>query len=318
MALLAAAMLPGLQIMSAASEAVVTRNGWSFDRCQFHNSNAELEAALKKKGFGLPLTGWTEFKLSVPKQGWYELWIGGIPMDGLVTYSSMGKRYSAWDCLTPRTMKGLMSQERWSSKRRICFSAKEDTRCVSGDWDFLGPCWASGNCDWADNPAGCIRARVNGSPIIEPGGKVSLRVTGGATSPTHYKLVLKNEMTGAITPGCDVDFPASATAADQDVEIPVAEEGVYQILAQVDGKLLRPSDLKAGDILVAKGPAPAPPADPNILAVAGPFSPGAVLQRDKPLPVWGSTAPGEEVTVTLAGQAKKAKCARRWPVAGGS
>ena len=61
-------------------------------------------------------------------------------------------------------------------------------------------------------------------------------MTGGAASPTHYQLVLKNAMTGVITPGCDVDFPASATAMDQDVEIPVAEEGVYQILSEVDGE----------------------------------------------------------------------------------
>ena len=32
------------------------------------------------------------------------------------------------------------------------------------------------------------------------------------------------------------------------------------------------------------------------------FSNGAVLQRDQPVPVWGTAAEGEKVTVTIAGQ----------------
>jgi len=34
------------------------------------------------------------------------------------------------------------------------------------------------------------------------------------------------------------------------------------------------------------------------------FSEGCVLQRDLPLPVWGTAAPGEQVTVAIAGQSK--------------
>src|SRR3954451_2323611 len=37
------------------------------------------------------------------------------------------------------------------------------------------------------------------------------------------------------------------------------------------------------------------------------FSDFAVLQRDMPLPVWGWADPGEEVTVSIAGQKHKAK-----------
>ncbi len=316
-ALLAAAILPRLQIVSAASEAVVTRNGWSFDRCQFHDSNARVEEALQKKGPSLPLTGWTEFDFSVPKQGWYELWIGAVPDGWPRDLFVDGKTVFRLGLSYPEDHEGPYVTGKVEFKEANLFFSKGKHTLRFRRLGFPGTLLGVWELrDSADNPAGCIRARVHGSPIIEPGGKVSLRVTGGATSPTHYKLVLKNEMTGAISPGCDVDFPASATAVDQDVQIPVAEEGVYQILAQVDGKLLRPSDLKAGDILVAKGPAPVAPVDPNKLAVAGPFSRGAVLQRDKPLPVWGWTAPGEEVTVTLAGQAKKTNCGAngRWQV----
>ena len=33
------------------------------------------------------------------------------------------------------------------------------------------------------------------------------------------------------------------------------------------------------------------------VSLASPFQDHAVLQRDKPLPVWGRAAPGEKVTV---------------------
>lgn len=47
------------------------------------------------------------------------------------------------------------------------------------------------------------------------------------------------------------------------------------------------------------------------------FQDHAVLQRDKPVPVWGRAAPGEEVAVTFAGQTVRATADRagRWRVA---
>lgn len=52
------------------------------------------------------------------------------------------------------------------------------------------------------------------------------------------------------------------------------------------------------------------------VAVSGLFSDHMVLQRDMPLPVWGSARPGEEVAVTLANRkgAAKADAAGRWRV----
>lgn len=46
------------------------------------------------------------------------------------------------------------------------------------------------------------------------------------------------------------------------------------------------------------------------------FSDHMVLQRDKPIPVWGTAAPGEEVVVEFAGQKKNAKAdaAGKWMV----
>ena len=43
------------------------------------------------------------------------------------------------------------------------------------------------------------------------------------------------------------------------------------------------------------------------MKLAALFSDHLVLQSGKPVPVWGWAAPGEEVTVTIAGQSKSAK-----------
>ena len=42
------------------------------------------------------------------------------------------------------------------------------------------------------------------------------------------------------------------------------------------------------------------------LTVGRPFADGAVLQRDRPVPVWGTAAPGAEVKVSFGGQEKSA------------
>ncbi|HSI65487.1 MAG TPA: sialate O-acetylesterase, partial [Candidatus Saccharimonadia bacterium] len=53
------------------------------------------------------------------------------------------------------------------------------------------------------------------------------------------------------------------------------------------------------------------------ITLAPPFQNGAVIQRDKPAPIWGRATPGKEVTVSFAGQAKKTTAAAdgRWQVA---
>ncbi len=53
-------------------------------------------------------------------------------------------------------------------------------------------------------------------------------------------------------------------------------------------------------VLMTTGTAMAVPTLPNV------FSAHAVLQRDTPLPVWGTAAPGEKLTVELAGQRQAA------------
>ncbi|MHC4202900.1 MAG: hypothetical protein ACYSU0_23160, partial [Planctomycetota bacterium] len=52
------------------------------------------------------------------------------------------------------------------------------------------------------------------------------------------------------------------------------------------------------------------------LEIASVFGPEMILQRDTPVPVWGTAAPGESVTVTFAGQSRTAAADKggRWSV----
>ena len=52
------------------------------------------------------------------------------------------------------------------------------------------------------------------------------------------------------------------------------------------------------------------------LTLAPPFADGAVLQRDKPVPVWGTAEPGERISVAFAGQTvgATADAKGRWKV----
>ena len=47
------------------------------------------------------------------------------------------------------------------------------------------------------------------------------------------------------------------------------------------------------------------PAEAKV-TTATPFADNMVLQRDRPVPVWGVADPGEKVTVSFAGQTKSA------------
>jgi sialate O-acetylesterase len=53
---------------------------------------------------------------------------------------------------------------------------------------------------------------------------------------------------------------------------------------------------------------------PAAVELPGLFTSGAVLQRDRPVPVWGRAAPGEVVTVTLGEKRRQATAAAdgRW------
>ncbi len=81
------------------------------------------------------------------------------------------------------------------------------------------------------------------------------------------------------------------------------------LLASLTGSAAEKKNLPKADVVEV-------PAIGQGLCVANAFQSNMVLQRDKPLNIWGWAAPGEEVTLAFAGQQVRAKAAadRSWQV----
>ncbi|HEY3378915.1 MAG TPA: hypothetical protein VGL77_15625 [Armatimonadota bacterium] len=226
--------------------AVIQRQGWSFDQSVLEWYTWAKPDEEKQKGTFHNLCGWTEYTFDIPQRGWYELWETGntpewprdIFLDGRLLFNLT---VSAKDDVLPN---GSFKEANLYLKpgvhtlrfRRLGFPgvlpAKWELRAGDGD------------------PASCIAARVVGQNIVRAQSKIKIQCMGGTTQATSYALVVRDEESKELTPVGTVAFPASATPIMQDIDVSFPKQGSYTLLAQVDGKLLRPADLKAGLFIV--------------------------------------------------------------------
>lgn len=289
---------------TGAASVVINRDGWSYDRAEFREAPDKVES-LKAAAKPLALTGAAEYDITIPVTGWYELWLGECPPEWQRDVFVDGKTVSRLqlstgaDKLDPMPRKGIQFKE-----LNVFLTAGNHTLRFQrlGFPGFLPGVWELRLSQ--GNPAGSVRVSVDQRRIGEPGSSLTLKVQGGGTTgPTSYDLYWRNEVTEATTPAARVGFPASAAMQEKAVEVTMPEAGFYTLQGKVNEAWLRPSDLKAGYFLSAKSAARnTTNQDPNAFQLAAPFLDGVVLQREKPLPVWGWSAPGDAVTVSLAGQ----------------
>ena len=307
-----------LSVSSGAETVVIDRDGWTYDRANFREPSAKV-ADTKTARKGMSLTGWAEYDVTVPKTGWYELWLGGCPpgwprdvfVDGetvtrlaLSSGSDVQEKASAQG-VQFKELNVFLSEGRHALRfQRLSFPGA------------LPTVWELRLSD--GSPASCIRAIVTQSRIGEPGAGLALTVQGGGTGvAAGYDLFWRNEATGTDLAAGRVEFPAGGARVEKPLALMFPGEGFYSLQAKAGGKWLRPSDLKAGYFLSAKSRGkPMQAADAPAFQFAGPFRDGAVLQREKPLTVWGWSKPGEPVTVTLAGQTAQTTADKngRWQV----
>ncbi|AWI08137.1 sialate O-acetylesterase [Ereboglobus luteus] len=306
-----ALILAARAVLLAAPD-VIRRDGWSYDRADFLASAEKIAAAKSARG-GVRLAGWVEFDVNVAKSGWYELLIGGITpewprdlyVDGALIYR-LG-RATAADALPNAAAHGVQFKDTdlylSAGSHTLRFRRQREPGAQPGVWE-LRPS-ASGD------DAAAIRVEVAGPRIVDPGEPVMLRVTGGGTGrASTYTLFLRDEVADVVsaTPCATVAFSASVKPETRDVPVTLAGHGLYTIIARSGDHELRPSEFKVGRLLATKGAGSArpinfaPPVSGKSPLLAAPFCNGAVLQRDKPLPVWGWAAPGDKITVTFAGQ----------------
>ena len=291
-----------------AGTAAVVRDGWSYDRASFREPAAKVgETKAAKKG--LKLTGWAEYDVTVLASGWYELWLGGCPpewprdvyLDG-EAISRLQVSFGA-DKLAAPNPRGVQFKE-----LNLFLSAGKHTLRFQrlGAPGVLPEAWELRPSDGA--AASCIRLASASDRIGEPGASTAVKILGGGTgAATGYDLFWRDEATGVDISAGRVDFEAGDAPVEKSVALTLPKAGLYSLQAKSGGVWLRPSDLKAGYFLsaerrrVASDAANAP-----AFRFGAPFRDGAVLQREKPLPVWGWAKPGASVTVTLAKQTEKA------------
>lgn len=295
-----------------AAPGAIRRDGWSYDRADFLAPPEKIAAAKSARG-DIRLAGWVEFDVNVAKSGWYELLIGGIPpewprdlyVDDALVYR-LGRATSA-DVISNVETRDVQFKDTnlylTAGKHTLRFRRQREPGAQPGVWE-LRPA-ASGD------DAAAIRVEIAGPRIVDPGEPVTLRITGGGTGrASTYTLFLRDEVADVVsaTPCATVAFSASAKPETRDVPVTLAGHGLYTIIARSGGRELRPSEFKVGRVLATKGAGNArpvvfaPPVPGKSPLLAAPFCNGAVLQRGKPLPVWGWAAPGDKITVTFAGQ----------------
>lgn len=303
-------------IGAQASEGKIQRDGWSYDR-QGLRATPEKIAETKQAGKGFSIPGWVEYDIEVPKGGWYSLWLGGSPAgwprDVFVDGKTVTRLQASLseDELKPMPKKGVQYKE-----ANLFLSAGKHALRLQryGSPGALPTVWELQPS--AGKPGDSIRAWVEGSQIGAPGSPVAVKFLGGAPEPTAYELFWRNEVTGESLPAGKVEFAAATQPSEQTLKLTLPANGLYSLLAKSRGEILRPSDLKAGYFLVAPPAPAAKKSGERTLQFAGIFQDGVILQRQKPLPVWGWAKPGDEVTVSLAGQTEKAAAdsTGRWQV----
>lgn len=292
--------------LSAEDETVIRREGPSYDRSEFQEELDEIPAERKKEK-QMPFRGWAEYDFEVDSPGWYELWFGGAPPDWPRDVYVDGK-------LLVRLGRSSAEEDGKPDGKKDGANFKElNVYLAEGPHTLRYQRYGSPGVlpsVWELRPSptgagGSIRAEVQGSRIMAPGKSAQVKLTGGTSEPTKYELVLRDRLTDEETSVVTVEFPATETPIEKEVAVSLEKEGFFELLAKSDGKMLRPADLKGGFLLVAKPAGTASKKD-KPLEMAGIFSDGAVLQQEKPLPVWGWAKPGQKVEVTLAEQTKEA------------
>lgn len=239
-------ILTGTCALAAPQPWLVERDGWSFERSNiqwYNNIDPEKKRAEGKLD---QLAGWAEYDFEIAEAGWYELALqGGVPgwgrdvdLDGerLLTQSTAGKEDMLVKDLYKETNLYLAAGSHRLRFRRLSFPG------------VLPAGWKLRRAD--GEPAGCVLARVDGQNVIRARETLKLRITGGTTLATAYDLVAIDGFTGTEHSLGQVKFPATRQAETRSVELKFPAEGVYELRAKVDGKLLRPADFRGGQVVV--------------------------------------------------------------------
>jgi len=221
---------------------VLKREGWSFDRSQLNWYGDAQPEKLKAAGELKSVAGWTEYDFDIPEDGWYGLWERGWNPEWTRTISLDGEKIF-WHAVSApedvdKASNSFKEANLWLTKGRhtIRFQRVTWPGDLPDAWELRA---AHGD------PAGSIRAVV-AENVVRVGARTPVKLLGGTRAPTRYELVLRDAENGEIFPVGTVDFPASERPVERSLDLIMPRQGTFYLQAKVDGRLLRPGDLKAG------------------------------------------------------------------------
>lgn len=291
--------------LACAQDQVIARKGWDYDRADLQWPKWSDVSKEKKKGTMYGPNGFTEFDVEIPKDNWYALWIAGVPVewsrnlyvDGKPIFvESIGTRQDTLPVAERRKKKIDFKEINLyltAGKHQLRFERLGFPGVLPSRWE-LRP--ATGQIDQ------CIAGTVTSQRVIKPGESIQLEIVGGASEVSQYQLILTEQLTGKVLEGPRVDFPASDQPVTKKVTVILPEKGLYLVTAKTQAKTLRPADMKIGYVMAAPLPDEKTQQAVTRLSLNGLFTDRVVLQRDKPLPIWGQAPAGQGVTVNIADQ----------------
>ena len=243
-------------LIAADSPDVIRRAAWSFDRSKIKWYDPAKTEEKKKQGIMNEMCGWAEYDIEIPADGWFELlekegvpgWPRDTFVDGKMILNFVISENSDIEAKVRQGEQGKWYKEcnLWLTKgkhtlriRRLGFPG------ILPSAFELVPSKGRPDCS--------VMAEQDGADVIRAGERYKLKVTGGGTgAKARYEIFLKNLLLpeDPLQPAGEVEFSASDEPRTKTVKIDCAKEGVFQVMAKVDGKLLRPSEFRGGQFAV--------------------------------------------------------------------
>ncbi|MFA6292266.1 MAG: hypothetical protein WC637_10815, partial [Victivallales bacterium] len=239
-------------LIGADSTDVIRRAAWSFDRSKIKWYDPAKTEEKKKQGIMNEMCGWAEYDIEIPADGWFELLekegVPGWPRDTFVDGKMILNFVIAEkDDIEAKTRQG--EQGKWYKECNLWLTKGKHTLRIRR-LGFPGILPAAFELVPAKGRPDCsVMAEQDGPDVIRAGERYKLKVTGGGTgAKTRYDLFLKNLLLPEepLKAAGEVEFSASDEPKTKTVKIDCAKEGVFQVMAKVDGKLLRPSEFRGG------------------------------------------------------------------------
>ena len=185
------------------------------------------------------------YRITVPKDGWYELYLRGANtnLHYDVLLDGKGQPYFL------RPDKGGKVGNLWLSKGDHVLTVQRLGRVgfPTGLFDRFELIPSGGR------PNACVFAEKTKVDVLRAGEKLVIEVTGGGTSrPVTYTLLRADLAHPKMKPVAvgKVRFDAGSKAVTKTVEIDCPEEGAFSLGAEADGKPLSHSEFNIGEYAV--------------------------------------------------------------------